>query len=106
MTPRHIARYGTVWNLEEEDQEFTGCYVGDLLSDVLAHAKRGSLLVTTQNQRNTLAVAAACHLPAIVLTGCDRPEEGLVQLAKEHHLSLFSTRLDNYSFLKQVGVWI
>ena len=106
MTPREIARYGTVWNLVDEDQELAGCYVGDLLSDVLAHAKRGSLLVTTQDQRNTLAVAVACHLPAIVLTGCKRPGEGLVRLAKEHHLSLVSTPLDSYSFLKQVGSWI
>ncbi len=82
------------------------CYVGDLLSDILAHARKNSMVITMQNQRNTLAVAVANQISLLVLTLCENPQEGLVELAKQHHISLVSTTKDSYSFLKSLEAWI
>lgn len=44
------------------------CYVGDLLSDVLAHADGGCALVTVQNHLNTVAVCV--HVACAVVVIC------------------------------------
>lgn len=105
MTIKEIARYGILRHLDQ-DQQLNGVYVGDLASDVLIHAPKGCLLVTMQAQPNMLAVAIACHIPAIVLSLCPDVDDELLALARGHHLSLITTPLDSYTFLKHVGVWI
>jgi hypothetical protein len=39
-----------------EDSEVAGGYTSDLLSDVMAHAKAGDVLITIQSHKNTVAV--------------------------------------------------
>ncbi|GHV68117.1 hypothetical protein AGMMS49928_06760 [Spirochaetia bacterium] len=50
-----------------DDIPLTGAYSSDLLSDVLAHAEGGNVLITVQAHRNTIAVACVKKLPAVII---------------------------------------
>ena len=49
----------------------SGGYASDLLSDVLAHAAAGNLLVTVQTHLNVVAVALHAELLGVVFAGVD-----------------------------------
>lgn len=70
--------------------DVTGGYTSDLLSDVLAHAPRGGVLVTVQVHLNVIAVAAIhVELAAVVFASDRRPEETVRQRAIEEGIPLF-----------------
>jgi hypothetical protein len=56
------------------DKEISGCYVSDLLSDVLANSMEGNLWITHHTHPNVVAVAAVKELSLVVVTG-DKPIE-------------------------------
>ena len=56
-------------------------YASDLLSDVLAHAPEGGLLVTLQVHLNVIAVASHAELTAVVFAGNRRPEDDVLAKA-------------------------
>jgi len=76
--------------------EITGCYTGDLLSDVLAHAKPGQILLTVQAHGNTIAVAKEKQLPAIIFCNGRKPAPDALQLADQWHIALFSTEYTSF----------
>jgi predicted transcriptional regulator len=57
------------------DREVADGYCGDLLSDVMANAGRGSIWLTIQSHQNIMAVAVLKELAAIVLVNGHRPDE-------------------------------
>ncbi len=75
----------------------TSGYTSDLLSDVMAHAPEGSVLITIQGHRNTVAVATLCGIRAIVLCH-DRPApEDMRQAARQEGIAVLSTPEDQFS---------
>ena len=74
-----------------EDQEIAAGYTSDLLSDVMAHAEEGSVLITIQAHKNTIAVASLLGINAVVV--CNNravPEEALL-VAEEEGIAIFQT---------------
>jgi hypothetical protein len=71
--------------------EVTGAYASDLLSDVLANAAPGSLLITIQAHRNAVAVAGVKDLAAIVLCGGRRPDEDTLAAARDEGIGIYLT---------------
>ncbi len=57
--------------------EATAGFASDLLSDVLANAPRGSVLVTVQVHLNVIAVAVHAELAAVVFAAGRRPDEAV-----------------------------
>ena len=51
----------------QNDPDIESGYTSDLLSDVMANAEDGSVLITIQAHKNTVAVAVQLDLPAIVI---------------------------------------
>lgn len=45
----------------------SGAYTCDLLSDVIANAPEGSVLITVLNHPNVIAVCVAADLPAVLI---------------------------------------
>ena len=66
-------------------------YATDLLSDVLAHALHGGVLVTVQVHLNVVAVAAHAELAAVVFSSGRRPEEAVRKKAIEEGIVLYAT---------------
>ena len=66
-------------------------HASDLLSDVLANAPSGGLLLTIQVHMNVIAVALHAGLAAVVFTSGMRPEEAVRLKAVAEGLPLLAT---------------
>jgi len=75
----------------------SGCYISDLLSDVLAHAQPGMLWVTLQTHRNVISTALMKDLPAVLFTSGRKPAPAVVAEAEVEHVALLTTPLTTYT---------
>ncbi|MCC7519248.1 MAG: serine kinase [Verrucomicrobiae bacterium] len=76
--------------------EVRGCYISDLLSDVLAHARPGALWVTLQTHRNVVSVAAMKDVAGVLITCGRQPDPAVVAKAAEEEVVLLSTPLTTF----------
>ncbi len=74
-------------------------YASDLLSDVLAHAPEGGLLVTLQVHLNVIAVASHAELAAVVFAGGRKPEDDVVAKAQAEGLALYTSPADTFDIV-------
>ena len=78
-------------------KDLSGCYTGDLLSDVMGNAGDGDLLVTIQAHRNTVAVATLKDCPAIIICN-DRPiPDDMIKAAEGENIALLRTKENQYT---------
>jgi hypothetical protein len=73
------------------DVAVSGGYTGDLLSDVMANAKEGSVWVTCQTHENIVAVARLKNLAAIVLVNGRKPEDSTLIKARDERVIILGT---------------
>lgn len=76
--------------------EITGGYCSDLLSDVMANAAAGNVLVTILAHRNVLAVAQLLGLAAVIITGGKQPDHETISIAREKGIALFTTPFNSF----------
>ena len=81
---------------DKTDLEINGCYISDLLSDVLAHAEPGMLWVTIQTHRNVVSVASTKDIGAVLITCGRQPDAEIVAEASENGIVLLTTALTTY----------
>jgi hypothetical protein len=74
-----------------DDKEITQGYVSDLLSDVLAHAPAGGVLITVQVHLNVIAVAVHAELSAVIFALGRRPEDHVIEKAINEKIALLVT---------------
>lgn len=68
------------------ERKVTGCYISDLLSDVMANAREGELWITLQTHPNIVAVAALKNLAGIIITNKRTPEEETMKKAEDERI--------------------
>lgn len=89
------------------DVAVTGGYASDLLSCVMAKARKGNIWVTLQSHLNIVAVAALLQLGAIIVTEGMQPDEATLQKANEEGIPLLTTHSSTFtvvSRLAQLGI--
>lgn len=95
MKLKDIAEKLNLLNLTPEidstQTDITAGHACDLLSDVLAHAPPGGILVTIQVHLNVIAVCVHAGLSAVIFAAGMLPEDEVKQKALEEGLILFST---------------
>jgi predicted transcriptional regulator len=79
-----------------DEIQIGGCYISDLLSDVLARAQPGVLWVTIQTHHNVISVAATKDIAAVLFTCDRRPDAGIIAEAEEQGIALLSTPLSTF----------
>lgn len=79
--------------------DITRGYASDLLSDVLANAPAGGVLVTLQVHLNVVAVASHADLAAVVFAGGRRPDPDVVRKAADEGLALYVTEDDAFEVI-------
>ena len=79
--------------------DITQGYASDLLSDVLAHAPTGGVLVTLQVHLNVIAVASHAGLRAVIFACGRTPEDDVVERATEEGLALFVSPMDTFEIV-------
>jgi hypothetical protein len=74
----------------------TGGYTSDLLSCVMAGARKGALWVTLQAHLNIVAVAALLEMSAVIITEGAQPEAATVAKANEEGIVLLTTEKPSF----------
>ena len=67
-------------------------YASDLLSDVLANAPSGGVLVTVQVHLNVIAVAVHAGLTAVIFANGRTPDDAVRARAVEEGIPLYTSR--------------
>lgn len=78
------------------EREVSAAHASDLLSDVLANAPAGGVLLTIQVHLNVVAVALHAQQAAVIFTWGMRPEEAVVRRAVEEGLPLFTASASTF----------
>jgi hypothetical protein len=96
MLPALLMEVGAQPLTDLAEIELQGCYISDLLSDVLANAEPGVLWVTIQIHRNVVSVASMKDIAAVLFTCGRKPEPAIIAEAAEKNIMLLSTTLTTY----------
>lgn len=75
------------------DMEVNTAFGADLMSDVMAFAKAGSLLLTGLTNSQVIKTAASKNIAAIVLVRGKEPSTEAINMAKDLHIPILTTKL-------------
>ena len=78
------------------ENEISGAYVSDLLSDVMGNADNGNLWVTLQIHKNIIGVASLRDLAAIIIVKNIRPDNDTIELSNKENIPIFTTPLSAF----------
>lgn len=87
--------YRSAWD-GWEDREVTGAHTSDLLSDAMANAEDGELLITIQAHKNTVAVAVLKDLSGLVISSNRPIPEDMIAAAREEDIPILVTDDSQY----------
>ena len=73
------------------DKEVEGCYVSDLLSDVM-----GNVWVTLQTHKNVMAIASLKELACVILVKGLTPGDDTVEQSNEEGIPFLSTDAETF----------
>ncbi len=76
--------------------EISGCYTSDLLSDVIANAKKDYIWITLQTHINIIAVAKLKELAAIIIVKDKEIDKDTLDKANEENIVLLKSDLNAY----------
>ncbi len=88
-------------------EEVTGGYASDLLSDVIAHSRKGNIWVTLQTHPNIVAVASMKELAGIILIAGREPDSDTLHKAEEEGIPILISPLFAFELvgkLYQMGI--
>lgn len=78
------------------EREIDGCYISDLLSDVMGNAMEGNIWITLQTHKNVMAVASLKELACIILVKDLVPNAETIEQSNDDDLPLLQTSLPTY----------
>lgn len=81
---------------EASDADLSGCFAADLMSDVLAFARSGSVLVTGLTTDQTVRTVAIKHLAGVIVVEGKEVGSDMVEAAIEHEVPVYRTPLSKY----------
>ncbi|MEN6414326.1 MAG: DRTGG domain-containing protein [Veillonellales bacterium] len=81
------------------EQNITGGYGADLLSNAMGQAKSGSVWVTMQGHQNVVAVASLVGMAAVIIAGAAPVEPQAVEKARQEGVVLLTTPLPAFEVI-------
>ncbi len=78
------------------DREVRGCYIGDLLSDVMANANKDDLWITIQIHLNIVPVAVMKDLAGIVIANGKTPDDATLKKAEKEGIAVMISDLNSF----------
>ena len=78
------------------EKEIKGCYVSDLLSDVMGNAAENEVWITLQTHQNVMAIASLVDLAAVVLVKGLEPDKDTLAHSQEEGIPLLGTGLTTF----------
>ena len=84
------------------DRDIDGCYVSDLLSDVMGNAEMGNVWVTLQTHKNVMAIASLKELACVILVKGLTVSEDTVEQSNEEGIPFLSTEMQTYETVGKI----
>ena len=84
------------------DDQVSGGYASDLLSDVIANSKAGNVWVTMQVHVNTVAVAVLKELAGIIIVQGRQPAEDTLRKAREEKVAIIVSNLPAFETVGKI----
>ena len=78
------------------ENEITGGYVSDLLSDVMGNAAEGEVWITLQTHQNVMAIASLKDLAAVILVKGFEPDEETIEHSNDEGIPVLGTKLPTF----------
>ena len=75
------------------DREIEGCYVSDLLSDVMG---MGNVWVTLQVHKNVMAIASLKELACVILVKGQTASDDTLEQSNEEGIPFLSTNMETF----------
>ncbi len=91
---------GEEWLPKREITTVSAC---DLMSDVLAFAKPGILLVTGLTNSQVVRTAAIAQLPGVIIVRGKRPGADTIELARKMQVPLLSTSMHMFELCSELA---
>ena len=89
---KEILNADVIVGTEKLNMEVTTAFGCDLMSDVLAFAKAGSLLLTGLTNTQVIRIANVLDITAIILVRGKKPQTEALALAKELQIPILTTK--------------
>lgn len=80
----------------ETSREISGGYTSDLLSDVMANAKEGQVLITIQAHKNSIAVATLIGMPLIIICNNRPVPDDMRDAAEKEGVAILRTKKNQF----------
>lgn len=96
MTVREVAEkleLRVICGRQGLENEVSGGYASDLLSDVMGHADAGQVWITLQSHKNVMAIASLKDLAAVILISGNKPEQDTIAQSEEEAIPILATDL-------------
>lgn len=84
------------------EREIEGCYVSDLLSDVMGNAESGNIWITLQTHKNVMAVASLKELSCVIIVKNFTPNEDTINQSNEEEIPILQTSMNTYEVTGKV----
>ena len=78
------------------ENEISGGYVSDLLSDVMGNAAEGEVWITLQTHQNIMAIASLKELAAVILVKDLEPEPDTLRKSDEEGIPVLGTQSETF----------
>jgi len=78
------------------ENEVTGGYASDLLSDVMGHADAGKIWITIQTHKNIMAIASLKDLPAVIIVAGEKPGDDTMEQSNTEGIPILGTSLRSF----------
>ena len=84
------------------DRDIGGCYVSDLLSDVMGNAEMGNVWVTLQTHKNVMAIASLKELACVILVKGLMPGDDTVEQSNDEGIPFLGTDMQTYETVGKI----
>jgi len=82
--------------------EVTQAYISDILSDVMAKSKKGTLWITNQTHMNVIAIVFFKSLSGVIFPEGLVPDDEVLVKAKEKNIAVFSSVLSAFDLAGKI----
>ncbi|NLM43103.1 MAG: hypothetical protein GX201_03655 [Clostridiales bacterium] len=89
---RDVLNADVLWGEDLLDREVSYAFGSDLMSDVLAFVKTGTILLTGLVNSQVVRTAEMADVTAILFVRGKVPDEEVIQLAKENSIAILTTK--------------
>ena len=82
--------------------EISGGYVSDLLSDVMGFAQENQVWITLQTHQNVIAIASLKDLAAVIIVKGLQPDPETVKHSEDEGIPLLGTQMETFEIAGKI----